>query len=103
MAYIGATVAAAAASAAKKRVILQLRGKLATSHDRAAPFVPEQRGDERWLETLLDRGVVVEAASGRYWLNERTQRTYPANRMIVLLLGLLALAIGAVALGVSLG
>ena len=102
MAYLASTMVAAAAAAAQKRIIDHLRARLATSHERAVSYVPEQRGDERWLQVLLKRGVVVEAAPGRYWLNERTQESHPAARKVLLLAlvaALLAIALGAALLG----
>ena len=104
MAHIAATTVAAAAAAARRRVIEQLRGKLATSHERATSFVPARGGDERWLETLLDRGVVVEAAPGRYWLNERTLNRRTSSRRVLLAvsLALLAVMLGAILLGAGL-
>lgn len=65
-ANIAVMAAASAAAAAQKRVLDQLRGEGADRHERAAEFLPAQRGDERYLHNLLDRGAVVEAAPGRY-------------------------------------
>jgi hypothetical protein len=93
-----------AMAAAERRVMDQLRGAGATSHERATRFVPARRGDERWLEGLLDRGVVVEASPGRYWLNERTQRSRASKKrvLLVIALALLAFALGAILLGAGL-
>jgi hypothetical protein len=97
-------IVAAAAAAAQRRVIEQLRGKGATSHGGAAEFVPAQRGDERWLDRLLDRGVIVEAGAGRYWVNERTLRSRVSTKRVlaVVMLALLAALLGATMLGAGL-
>ena len=85
-----APMIAAMAAAAERRVIEQLRGKGATSHQTAAAFSPAQSGDQRYLEGLLDRGVVVEAAPGRYWVNERTLRARGGSGKAVLLAAVVA-------------
>lgn len=101
---IAATMAASAAAAAQRRVLEQLRGKGADRHERAAPFHPAQRGDERYLESLLNRGAVVEASAGRYWVNERVlqSRVKTGPVIVILILALLLIGLGAVLLGAGL-
>ncbi len=55
---------------AERRLLERLRTSGATSPERAQPLPDRRMLEGGRLERLLDAGAVVEAAPGRFWVND---------------------------------
>lgn len=66
-----ATQIAVMAAAAEKRVLERLRAASATRPEQARPVDPRDSMERSALGRLSAAGVLVEAAPGRFWLDER--------------------------------
>jgi hypothetical protein len=64
-----ATGAAAAIARARRDVQHQFFSQDAVRPDRAITFDPSRMIEQRQFERMLDRGIIREAAPGRYWLD----------------------------------
>ena len=67
---MGSSAIMIALKRAERRLLERLRAAGATSPERAQPLPDLRMLQGRRLERLLDAGAVVEAAPGRFWVNE---------------------------------
>jgi len=95
---------AAAAAAAQRRVVETFRISGATAPEAAVTLpTPDRRMERKVLERLLRVGAVRETEDGRAWLDEPVLAAYRRKRRTrALAVAGTALAIGAIALGVTL-
>lgn len=95
---------AAAAAAAQRRVIETFRISGATSPEAAVTLpAPDRRMERKVLERLLRVGAVRETDDGGAWLDEPVLAAYRRKRRtraLAVMGGVLA--VGAIALGISL-
>jgi hypothetical protein len=92
-------------AAAQQRLLAPFREAGATSPERAIPLEVDKHARNPQFQSLLRRGVLVEASPGRYYLDEAAiTRESRANRPVlaVIALALLAAGLAAVA-GLMLG
>jgi hypothetical protein len=95
-------VASAAVAVAIRRVTSHLMSNNAVSAESAVTFVPARRLQARMLARLVRRGVIIETAPERYYLDlpayERWRRGL-RRRVALVLGGALPASIGAALLG----
>jgi hypothetical protein len=77
-----ATAAAAMAAKARRDVENLFLDNNAFSPDRAIGFEPRMGIQQRYLEQLIDEGVVHEVEPGRYWLDLETYNQMRRERAI---------------------
>ncbi len=66
----GASGAAAAAAArARKRLVSHFMAANAVSADAAVAYQPHRGIERRWLEKLIEQGVLHQGKAGTYWLD----------------------------------
>ncbi|NUQ16982.1 MAG: hypothetical protein HOP95_00780 [Sphingomonas sp.] len=104
-----ATGAAAAIARARRDVQHQFFSQDAVRPDRAIAFEPSRLIEQRQFERMLDRGIIREAAPGRYWLDvvaydvdltQRHQRVKIALLAIIVIL-LIVLLLPLLGIGVA--
>jgi len=99
----GATAAVAAAMArARRRVISHFMSRNAVSPEKAVSFSPERRMEQRFFDRLCDKGVIVPAAKGTWYLDAPKFDAYQQNRRKRMGMVLAGLAT-ALAAGVGIG
>jgi len=64
-----ATAAAAAMARARREVQHHFFSQDAVRPDRAVPFQPARRIEQRLFQGMLNRGIIREAQPGTYWLD----------------------------------
>lgn len=99
----GASAGVAAAMArARRRVISHFMSRNAVSPANAVSFAPERRMEQRFFDRLCDKGVIVAAANGTWYLDAPKLDAYQQGRrkrMRMVLAGLVT----ALAAGVGIG
>ena len=65
---MGGAVAAAMARA-RRRVVSHFMSRNAVSPEKAVSFSPERRMEQRFFDRLCDKGVIVPAANGTWYLD----------------------------------
>ena len=99
----GATAGVAAAMArARRRVISHFLSRNAVSPEKAVSFSPERRMEQRFFDRLCDKGVIVPAANGTWYLDAPKFDLYQQSRRKRLGAALAGLA-AALAVGVGIG
>ena len=95
-------MASAAVAVALRRVTSHLMSNNAVSPETAVGFVPDRRLQQRMLARLVRRGVVIETAPDRYYLDvaayDRWRRGL-RRRVALVFGGVLLAGIGAALLG----
>ena len=95
-------MATAAVAVAMRKVTSHLMANNAVSPENAVPFVPDRHLQRRMLARLVRRGVIVETAPDRYYLDvpayDRWRRGL-RRRIAMLMGGVLLAGIGAALLG----
>jgi hypothetical protein len=95
-------MATAAVAVAMRKVTSHLMANNAVSRESAVPFIPERYIQRRMLARLVRRGVIVETAPDRYYLDVPAYDAWRRRlrRRIALLMGGVVLAgIGAALFG----
>ena len=64
-----ATAAAAVMAKARRDVISHFLSRHAVSEDSAVPYTPDRRIHARQFDRLLDKGLVLSAANGGYYID----------------------------------
>lgn len=64
-----AGAAAGAAARARKRLISHFMGQNAVSAAAAVAYEPHRGMERRWLERLIEKGVLHQGKAGTYWLD----------------------------------
>lgn len=99
----GATAGVAAAMArARRRVISHFLSRGAVSPEKAVSFSPERRMERKFFERLCDKGVLVPAANGTWYLDTPKFDAYQQSRRKRVGMALAGLAT-ALAVGVGIG
>jgi hypothetical protein len=75
-----APVIAAAAIAARRRVLNAFRQADATSDGKGIGFTPEHRMDERYFDALVAYGGIRETDRGTFWLDEAKVAEHDSRR-----------------------
>lgn len=86
-------------AAAEQKLLAPFRAAGATSPDRAIPLAIDESARDARLESLIRRGIIVEASPGRYYIDEGAiARNRQVNRPVLIgvILALVALAVLAV-------
>jgi hypothetical protein len=79
-AFSPAPVIAAAAMAARRRVLTAFRQAGATSDEKGIGFTPEHRMDERYFDALVAFGAIRETDRGTFWLDEARVAEHDSKR-----------------------
>jgi hypothetical protein len=75
-----APVIAAAAMAARRRVLNAFRQADATSDEKGIGFTPAHRMDERYFDALVAYGAIRETGRGTFWLDEARVSEHDSRR-----------------------
>ena len=98
---MGGAVAAAMARA-RRRVVSHFMSKNAVSPEKAVSFSPERRMERRFFDRLCDKGVIVSAAKGTWYLDVPRFDAYQQSRRKRVGMALAGL-VSALAVGVGIG
>ncbi len=94
--YVGTNSIVAALAAAQRRVIERLRVAGANRPEGAIGLEPQEQMEKRGLARLERAGIVRRERDGRLWVDEvKAAAQGQRKRRLMLLLALLAVAIGA--------
>jgi hypothetical protein len=98
---MGGAVAAAMARA-RRRVVSHFMSKNALSPEKAVSFSPERRMERRFFDRLRDKGVIVAAANGTWYIDAPKLDAYQQSRRKRIRV-VLAGVVTALAAGVGIG
>src|SRR3954471_6765025 len=76
---MGGAVAAAMARA-RRRVVSHFMSRNALSPEKAVSFSPERRMERRFFDRLRDKGVIVAAANGAWYIDAPKLDAYQQSR-----------------------